>query len=289
MNTYDLTKDEFINLEKMNLTQETPHTEGDIIILPNDTVFKRLYVTGGQYFSNKLYTINSLISNKDKINIPELVFPESLISIEGRIEGFTMSYIKGSNLKEVLNNPNIDIEKKIDLLKQIGNILFKMHEYRRSNPNFFINDLHESNLIVDEQGIVHVVDLDSCSIDGNYPFGTKYVSLLTPLVNYPNKYNREMLISCGGEFIPDENTDLYCYAIMLLNFLYNGRVQRFEEEEYFNYLNYLLNIGANNNLIEDLAKVYSNEANVNFKDNVDSIIDIYKEANGDNYLKRAKK
>ena len=39
----------------------------------NYKLFKKFNKTEGEYFSSKLYTINELINNKDKIEIEELV------------------------------------------------------------------------------------------------------------------------------------------------------------------------------------------------------------------------
>ncbi|UKI28760.1 MAG: hypothetical protein L6V78_07850 [Clostridium sp.] len=95
--------------------------------------------------------------------------------------------IKGVFIMEVINlssrsfkglrtlelpNTVYNTEVKIKYLKDIGTILEKMDEVRKyaELEDFYLNDLHEGNFIVDEEGTLRVIDLDSCKIAGNMPF-----------------------------------------------------------------------------------------------------------------------
>lgn len=60
--------------------------------------------------------------------------------------------------------------------------------------DFYIGDIHEDNFLVDtEKQEIFVADLDSCKI---------------------------------ADYKVTEETDIYCYIIMILNYLYDGRVDR---------------------------------------------------------------
>ena len=113
-----------------------------------DKIFKQFFITNGIDFSNKMYTINSLIDYKDEINISELVIPDCLVSINSKIEGYAMNLVNGINLSQIIYNTKISIKDKIDLLKKISDVLIKMENVRKytSVKDFYIGDIHEENL-----------------------------------------------------------------------------------------------------------------------------------------------
>ena len=267
--------------------------ERNVIRDPNDptNAFKLLFRCNGIYFSNKLYTVNSLVDLSKNVDFPEMVFPDRLLAVDNRVIGFSMPLINGVTLADILYNADIDINIKVKYLKQIGDILEKMAKLRKdnSNLNWYLNDLHERNFVVDsDKQQLRIVDLDSCRILGNHPFLSKYLSSFSPLIDFPEKYHTDFEISCGGEFIADENSDLYCYAMLVMDFLYGARVNLTSKEEYFRYLEYLKSIGAPQELVDAWSKVYSNDNNVNFAHLLDSLPYFYENAGRGAYLKRTK-
>lgn len=58
----------------------------------------------------------------------------------------------------------------------------------------------------------------------------------------------------------DENTDLYCYTIIILNYLYGENINNMQIEEFYNYLN---NIGIDYKLLECFERIVSNGNNIN--------------------------
>lgn len=281
------------NVESLKINGDIITSEADVIHDPKnpDRVFKLLYNKNGLYFSNKLYTINSLIDLSGKIEAPEIVFPTRLLSVDDKVVGFAMPLVSGISLEKLLKDPSVDINSKTKYLKQVGTILDRMAAIRKENPesNWYLNDLHAGNFMVDLlEGKLLAIDLDSCRILGNHPFLSKYLSMFSPLSKFPNKYNSNMIYSCGGEYVADANSDLYCYAMLVLEFLYGARVNTLSVEEYFIYLEYLKSIGCPEELIDAFAKVYSNDDNVNFASLLDSIPHFYKNAHEQAYLKRVK-
>ena len=148
METINLTKKRFESLDCYDLPNYVFNTEGTLYVLPIksrwDTklkLLKRLYLTNGNTFGNKLQTINSLIDNKDELDIEEIVFPEKIATVGGEIVGFTMPLIESINLSTALRSKEITNEKKIDYLKQIGMILDKMklrRDYTSINEFYII-------------------------------------------------------------------------------------------------------------------------------------------------------
>lgn len=295
METISLTKKRFESLTPYELPNYVYNTEGTLYVLPIKNrwatafkLLKRLYLTNGKVFGNKLQTINSLIDNKEELAIDEIVFPEKIATVGGEIVGFTMPLIESINLSTALKSQEISNERKINYLKQIGEILAKMKLRRdyTSITDFYINDLHESNFIVDKNDTVKVIDIDSCKINGNGIFNSKYLSRKSFISevykygknnecninpDYPYTYHKYST-DITGAFVPDENTDLYCYIIVILNFLYGDNIGNFTLQEFYDYLEYLQKIGINQELLSYFEKIATCSENENPYELLDCLI-----------------
>ncbi len=258
MEVINLSSRSFKGLRTLELPNIVYNTEGKIYVYEDKDkwnkrmhLVKRLYINSGPIFSNKLATINSLVDYQDDIDMPELVYPEKLLTVNREIVGFTMPYIPSTNLKEILSDSATPAEVKIKYLKDIGTILEKMEEVRKyaDLEDFYLNDLHEGNFIVDREGTLRVIDLDSCKIAGNMPFCSKYLSRMNPSISdLPGKYKLSNF-RCSGDIIPNKDTDLYCYIITVLNTIFGRETHRLSLETFYDYLEYLRKIGVSTELI----------------------------------------
>jgi len=249
MKALNISKRKFETLQPLPLQKYVLHKESELFIVPkkrnyekHDYLLKKLYRTTGDYFSNKLYTVNSLIDNRDTIDMEELIIPEQLAIVNNSVVGFIMPLVPNENLKTVLKSKNYTPKQKINYLKQVGEILEKVKRVRTykgtENPilsDFYLNDIHENNFIINQKtGRVNAVDLDSCRINNNKTFPSKYLrnrKEFEKLQKYQKIEN-----SLGAEIEVNENTELYCYIIMILNFLYRGNVANLEEEKFYDYI-----------------------------------------------------
>lgn len=264
MEVKNYSKDKFETFVPLNLGNIT-HTESDLYFVTyknKNMIFKKLYVDFGDMFSNKIYTLSALIDNKERFNIEEIVFPEQLITISKDLQGFIMPYIKNINFSTFLSLKNKTLQDKINCFKQINDILLKMKDIREKyNIDFYINDFHEGNVLYNvETNSINLVDIDSCRILNNQPFAAKY---LTPssLASLYSKYNVSKTDS-AGYIVADQNSDIYCYAIMVLNFLCNDKFYRLDYKTVEEYFEYLKKIGFSNEFIDKFNKP--------FIDNVDN-------------------
>lgn len=312
METISLTKKRFESLTPYELPNYVYNTEGILYVLPIknrwDTqmkLLKRLYLTNGQVFGNKLQTINSLIDNREELDMEEIVFPEKIATVGGEIVGFTMPLIDSINLSTALRTPSISYERKIKYLKQIGAIIEKMKLRREytSVSDFYINDLHESNFIVGTDDNIRVIDIDSCKINGNGIFASKYLSsksFINEIYKYQKNHSQtkyeqnpysyqKYYTDMSGAFVPDENTDLYCYIIVILNFLYQDNVSKFTLEEFYNYIEYLQSIGLDKELLDIFDKIVSESTNENPYMLLDSLLPFIGRANHFVYSRVKKK
>ena len=268
MQIINMSKTKLNSLEPLILPKNVTSTECELFKYPyygKEKLLKKLHRTDGIIFANKLYTIESLNANKDSMP-SNFVLPESLVSINKKIEAFTMKYIKGINLSVILNNPDITYEEKIHYLKSIGRILEQMQNIRKYTNlnNFYLGDIHEDNFLVErDKQEIYIVDLDSCKIAGNKSFPGRYLTN-SSLIKYNNtKYQTLSQTDDLADYKIDENTDIYCYIIMILNYLYDGRVDRLSLDKFYDFINYLEDIKVNIELIECFNKIVVGGNNIN--------------------------
>lgn len=268
MQIINMSKTKLNSLEPLILPKNVTSTECELFKYPyygKEKLLKKLHRTDGIIFANKLYTIEALNANKDSMP-SNFVLPESLVSINKKIEAFTMKYIKGINLSVILNNPDITYEEKIHYLKSIGRILEQMQNIRKYTDlnNFYLGDIHEDNFLVErDKQEIYIVDLDSCKIAGNKSFPGRYLTN-SSLIKYNNtKYQTLSQTDDLADYKIDENTDIYCYIIMILNYLYDGRVDRLSLDKFYDFINYLEDIKVSIELIECFNKIVVGGNNIN--------------------------
>lgn len=268
MNIINMSKSKFDSLTPLKLPDHVINTEAEIFNFKYrgaDKILKKLYCYDGIRFANKLYTIQAIESNASYIP-DNFVAPEFLISIHKKIEAIVMPLIKGKNLSLILNDFSISNEEKKYYLKKMGLILEQIKNIRKYTPltDFYIGDLHEDNIIVDDnKKNIHIVDFDSCKIMGNKSFPSRYLTPMA-LLNVTNgKYKKTNGDNTLSNYEVDENSDLYCYIIIILNFLYGEKINNIDVIEFYNFLNYLDDLKINVNLLNCFSKIISNEDNVN--------------------------
>jgi len=276
MKVISISKSNFEKLEPLKLSRETFNTEGKVYEFNyrgNPKVLKRLFHQSGTVFANKLFTLEMLDTYKEFLP-DNFYIPDSLVSVNSTISGFTVPRIFGDNLTDVLSDKNISFKEKIYYLKKIGETLNQLKTIRRYTPltNIYLNDLHESNFMVNHNNKqLYVIVLDSCKIAGNIAFQAKYLTPNAFLQYTPSKYQINTDASIPGYVTADESSDLYCYNVMILNFLYGSSVNNFTVPEFYNYLNYLNHIGVNRELLEYFDRLATNNRNKNPFNCLDSL------------------
>ncbi|MDD4706327.1 MAG: hypothetical protein PHS24_03865 [Bacilli bacterium] len=261
METLVINKTNFNKLKKLQLDNGIYNTECQLFILDNKIVKKLLkifYINEGVYFSNKLLTINSLIDAKDEINMEELILPEKLVIIGNKVAGFSMPYIDNINLHTILKSKDVPISNKINLLKDIGKIIEKIQYIKPYNQTFHLSDIHEANFIYDfDKKIVCAVDLDSCKIVNNEPSPINFLVTSKNVDNYPFKYPKKE----NNVFMPNSNTEYFCYMMMILNTISYEQINRLSEIEFYMYLQYLQDLGFSYEFLNPFYNIYTNSNN----------------------------
>lgn len=84
MKAINLSKHAFSSLQEFNIGKDILNTECKLYFYRDGLSTKLLkifYIKQGNYFGNKLLTINSLMDSKKEIDIEEVVYPEKLVVV----------------------------------------------------------------------------------------------------------------------------------------------------------------------------------------------------------------
>jgi serine/threonine protein kinase len=261
MNALVINKNKFTSLQKYVLEKGVLSTECNLYMWYTNSskkILKIYFIDEGLYFGNKLLTINTLIDNKEHINIDELILPEKLVIVNNKVVGFSMPFIDNINLKTILSDKSVPILEKIDYLKQVGQILEKIQRTTVHDKDFYLGDVHEANFLFDlKKKRICTVDLDSCKIANNKPFPIKYLSTNPNIKDMEYKYPKDDNIF----HIPNADSEWMCYIFMILNTISNGEIHKFSASEYYVYLQYLRDLGVGNELLDCFYKIYTGSSN----------------------------
>ena len=254
----------FCNSETLYDIKNINHVESDLYV-KNGVMYKKMNLSYGQ-LDNKLNTVYFLIDNKNIINIEELVLPSGIAYLD-RNSGIIVikeKFIDNINFRYVLTSNLYSFSEKIEYFKQIGLILDKMKNVRdnTSIKDFYLCDLYTDNFILNtDTNRINVIDMDSCKINGNNSCSSYYL-FENNVIDSVKKYKKKEL-SWFTEYEINENTDILCYIIMLISFISGCDINKVDIKEFYNYMDYLVNFGLSNQLVSILARIYSNDDNVN--------------------------
>lgn len=266
MKMTNMTRKRFNSLIELELSDLARGSECDMFLYKQkgkQMLIKLLNAIEGPEFANKLYTLEMVDVYKDLLP-SSFVLPDSLVSVNSTVVGFTLPYIEGINLRDFLNDGPSYTPEKILYLKKIGMVLEKMKDIRTYTnlKDFYIGDLHEANFMIDPiTKKMHTIDIDSIKIAGNKPFLGKYLSTHS-LINKTSQ-NVKLSDSGLGYITPDENTDIHCYILCVLNYLYKDQINLLTLDEYYEYLNYLKSLKINSELIDCFESITHQGSNIN--------------------------
>lgn len=134
---------------------------------------------------------------------------------------------------------------------------------KKITEDFYLNDMHEANFMVDKNGIIRVIDIDSCKIGNNKISTSKYLNPFSQIAEMPYKYYQNHDYTSPGFIVPNNDSELYCYIIMILNYIYDGKITELSIEEFYTYMQYLKDIGFDKDLVDNFSNIYEYKNNEN--------------------------
>ena len=185
--------------------------------------------------------------------------PMGLIYLDDLFIGEILPRVYGETAGIAIYDKEVPFNAKIRILENIGKILYKI---QYSNPKFnaCFSDVHLDNFIVLNNDVL-AIDSSSMKIYDSkgivnfylYQLGTMDIA----------KYN----IDSYGDIIPDKNTDIYCYIMMILKFLSGSDLYILDVDHYNEYLNRLIDNGFDSSLIHSFSSIYDEKI-----DNINPLI-----------------
>ena len=291
MKSINVSKKVFNTLEELQLPSEVLSTESKLYIYNfrgQEKVVKKLYKTNGEYYATKLYTVEMLDNCRD--NLPNnFIIPDYTFSINQENVGFTVPKVNGITLSTILKNTKVDTADQLEYLRQVGDMIRQLAYIRRYTglKDIYLNDINESNFMVNPKNReVYAIDLDSVKIGSNKIFPGRYLSKTGLLSSVPEKYirnesaweesldeedNYKKYSLSEGYYIPSANTDLYCYTLLILNYLYGDNVGKLSLQEFYNYLSYLSDLKINKELLDCFANIVNTPDNGNPSNYLESL------------------
>lgn len=246
-----ITKHDFKSLEPFPIHKDSLNVEAKFYILNTNT--KRLIkLFNDQTQINlrvKKRTVEQLAENKERINIPEIIYPDSLVYVNDHFKAIASPFIEGKDCKILLSSKNIPLETKILILKQIGSIIERVSKHY-STLDLAYGDVHAGNFIFDGKK-TYGIDADSMKIKGSIPQSSFYLSN-NPNLDYFEKYYRYK----NGTSETTKDTDILGFIYIIINCIADCDIHTMYYKDYLEYLDYLSLLGFDTKLLESFASIY---------------------------------
>jgi len=215
------------------------------------------------YNDNVIYTVEELHNQRDILPI-EFCIPDGLVETEDGIEAITVpEVLDSSSLGYVLSSWEFSHQQKIEYLKKFGALLRRCDELRKKRHmhNFAICDVQEENiLVVPKKNEIRVIDMDTCRIGSGLSSQAKYLTPYSLAMYVPSKYHNR---SHFGYVAANRDSDLFCYIIIILNYLAGQNIANISLEDFYYYIDHLDFLGFNHELLSIFASIVAPGQNSN--------------------------
>lgn len=223
---------------KEEISQENNFNAYTRLFITDEKTVIKLYVSSPERAQRNIENLMLLRNRNDLENLCELVMPTSLISIQNKIVGFSMPYIQGCSLNTFLSDRHISDKLKFSVFEQLAHLICKMPE------DVFMGDLHGGNVLVDSDCKIHLIDIDGFSLKDGYQMTVPH------LPDVDRKYKR-----ADGTDIISRESDIYCFYRLFLYWISDSPLA-LEEYHRGQYLQYLLENGAAQELVSDIERLF---------------------------------
>lgn len=199
-----------------------------IWIEPHETVYKE-YVLRNNIYRKNVHNLLKISSRSAMYSIPEIAMPISIYKKGLHIQGYTMKHYSGISIRDFLTDECVDSTMQLRCLIKLGSVICQLPE------DIFIGDLHGENVLVEEDGNIHIIDIDG--------FSTSRCEITCPLSVQINSIPKnKKYFHCNGKFKISRESDIFCFYLLFLTWLSKEdafRWSKFKISEYLAYLEYL--------------------------------------------------
>lgn len=267
-------------LKTLFLSRDIMNTEALMLILNKKykttdgkrMLFKYLDMQEDFEVMDRKTRVLSYLNESAYSEIDDLIIPDAAVYVDSSLTGFAMPLIENhSNFGSIVHNPHVDFAEKKQLLEKLGSLIDRVHN-TEDEHNMLFADLNEYNFIIDKDGNLKAIDLDSSFVDGlditpshmaYYLLKNKYISSL------PEKYPT----TDRGVIVPTLDSDLYCFCMIVLDALADEAMFKQDIGTYYEYLFYLKDLGVSEELLNVFERIYIPKNNLNPRGLLDAIPD----------------
>ncbi len=271
LNTYNFSERTLKKLSQLQLSNRILNTEANLYIyktkdkwIKGIELIKIFYNNEPEFMKNKIFVLEQLMKKKEKLQMPELILPTALVSVDNKMVGYSMPWImENVNLVLLLQNENVNLTAKMQYLKQIHTLLHDLKQKQKNEEHpLYLGDIHEANFLLNIlTQKINVVDIDSVYLNGALAPTSKYLSYNPNLEPYITKYPID---ARNNNPIPNHNTTVLSFIYMFLNTLSLDKSYRWSYEEFYTYLDFLYQEKVDQELLTMISSIYSNQNKLHF-------------------------
>lgn len=274
---------ELVNIKMINLKDSIKiqqennfNSYSSLFIVDNEVI--KIYTDRYDKVKFNIINLKQLIKKKKYLRkIKELVLPNKLIKHKNNIVGFSMPYIKGLTLEEIINNNSYSEKEIEEIFIKILNVII---ELSKLPFDFCLADLHEKNVIVDSSKNIHLIDCDGFVIDDNQMVIDGSI-LMGKYLEQKNKDEDLNGVSVSGDY--------FCLLCMVINYIFKNKIHTIDDlkdfSEYLDdkYLNKIItrasdikNFKLTQSDIEMLFSQinYYNEKYETYQNNIEKLLEV---------------
>ena len=133
-----------------------------LLLLPHKRQVAKVCYTNYDVWERNLANLKLISDQLHSDDFLELVLPTELIEYDGNIVGYLMPYVEGVTFDEILQNREIPRHIILNIFDQLALVINKLP------TNIYLGDLHPKNVIVTNDGKVHLIDVDGFSVSNGF-------------------------------------------------------------------------------------------------------------------------
>lgn len=244
-------------LDAFHFVNEIPQTDNEnanaqLWIQRDDTVLKQ-YVIFNSITKKNIHILTRVARMKRLRKIEQLVLPLQIVYAGKDIVGYTMPYCGGITLDEAIVSGDYSPQCILAAFESLAKVINKLPRRVR------IGDLHGKNVLVEETGDIHIIDIDGFSICPQYIMtspisGLHDYVMIQGLRKYWNHKN-ELKIS--------KDSDVFCFFLLFLRWIMqSSSLEMYSPDEVFRYFAYLERVGFPGEILDMIYQLFAEGENV---------------------------
>lgn len=207
-----------------------------------------------EFIRRDIDTLYSIKKIKSKL-CDRYILPINILKQNNSIIGYTMKYVKGNRLDSFLYSADSDT-----VSKSFSTIYKDIVSLHHDIKGFSMCDLHEDNIIVSDENVLHYIDLDGWYNGDGKGRNSRYLSMsFERLKHIPKKYK----IDAKRLVLADFNSDIFCLIIIIINYIMNYKISfaELQIDVATNYLSFLFRSGISSDFVRMVETLYSTKEN----------------------------